>query len=124
MRNKKLWVPLFNNRLRLYDVNSKGFKKIDKKYNVQISKAAGAFCFEKTIKGYPTVIIVINKKYYPKEDLAATIAHEAVHAVNFIFIMKGLIADRYNDEAQAYLTGWIVRECHKFFKHKRRNYEK
>ena len=119
MRSIKLLVPLFNNGLILYDVNSKGFQKVGEKHNVEVSKTAGAYCFEKTIKGRSAIFIIINRKWFLKEDLAGTIAHEVVHAVNYLFLQKGIMPDRYNDETQAYLTGWIVRECHRFFKPKK-----
>lgn len=39
-----------------------------------------------------------------------TIAHETVHAVNCVFNNIGLKLDGENDEAQAYLTGWIAEQ--------------
>lgn len=37
----------------------------------------------------------------------ATVTHEAIHAVNFMFIHLGIALDSENDEAQAYLGGFI-----------------
>lgn len=36
-----------------------------------------------------------------------TIAHEAVHVLNFIYKSRGIMLDLSNDEPQAYLSGWI-----------------
>jgi hypothetical protein len=43
----------------------------------------------------------------------STIAHEAVHVVNYIFEHVGVHLDTNNDEAQAYLTGYVVELMHK-----------
>lgn len=40
-----------------------------------------------------------------------TIVHEAWHLVSSIFKKVGLKHDLDNDEAGAYLIGWIVRKC-------------
>lgn len=39
---------------------------------------------------------------------ASTIAHECLHALNAIHAYAGIIADRYNDEADAYMLGYLV----------------
>lgn len=50
---------------------------------------------------------------FTKKD-NAVIAHECVHLVNNLFIARGITADLYNDEPQAYLTGWFFREIENF----------
>jgi hypothetical protein len=42
------------------------------------------------------------------------IAHEIVHLVNYIFLDTGVKLDLINDEAQAYLTGWLFEEIENF----------
>lgn len=39
-----------------------------------------------------------------------TIAHETVHVVNRVFSDRGARLDPFNDEPQAYLTGWVYGE--------------
>jgi hypothetical protein len=39
------------------------------------------------------------------------VSHESVHAANGIFRYCGLDADTRNDEAHAYLVGWIAKCC-------------
>lgn len=58
------------------------------------------------------------------------IAHEVVHLVNEFYIKRGIKLDLYNDEPQAYLTGWITGEIYKVLKKmkikkfkKRKNYK-
>jgi len=50
------------------------------------------------------------------EICPSIIAHEAVHIVNEIFLSCSVQLDLNNDEPQAYLTGWVVKQIHKFLK--------
>lgn len=45
---------------------------------------------------------------------SGVIAHEAKHLVNKIFIDICCELDRYNDEPECYLLGWVVDEIHAF----------
>ena len=40
----------------------------------------------------------------------STISHESVHLCNYIFSYLGQELDTHNDEAQAYLTGYLAQE--------------
>lgn len=64
-----------------------------------------AICFDRG-SGYP-VEIWLSEKHLDSNDLLNTLAHETVHAVNFLFAKKGINLDIQNDEPQAYLTGFI-----------------
>lgn len=63
-----------------------------------------------------------TKKYlklnvaFANKTTADVIAHETVHLVNHVFIHTGIKLEPYNDEAQAYLTGWFVKKITKFLK--------
>lgn len=68
------------------------------------------------------ILVVFNikgiKESFKKDfeiEMIATIAHEAVHCCNLIFMHKGIRLDRDNDEPQAYLTDWIVKEIYKTY---------
>lgn len=54
--------------------------------------------------------VVIWIKGKVKNDLAA-FAHECLHVANMVLKSKGVMPCYENDEAQAYLLGWIVRRC-------------
>lgn len=41
------------------------------------------------------------------------IAHEAIHVKNELFKLHGLYWDPTNDEPEAYLVGWLVKELSK-----------
>jgi len=55
------------------------------------------------IKQY--IFVIIDSQYADP----STMAHEAVHVVNYIFDYVGLHLDSNNDEAQAYTTGHVVK---------------
>lgn len=61
----------------------------------------------------PLYTVVVQPDIEP--DL---VAHEAVHLVNAVFLRVNAQLDRHNDEPQAYLTGWFVREVYKAIKSK------
>jgi hypothetical protein len=42
------------------------------------------------------------------------IAHEIVHLKNYIYQDAGIELDRYNDEPEAYLTGWLFKQINNF----------
>jgi len=44
------------------------------------------------------------------------IAQELVHLKNYIYQDKGIKLDRFNDEPEAYLTGWLFKQKETFLK--------
>lgn len=62
-----------------------------------------------THKKHLYIVFLAADKGYPTPGI---IAHEAKHLVNNIFIEIHHELDRYNDEPEAYLLGWIVNRIH------------
>lgn len=56
---------------------------------------------------------VDSGEYSPK--IAAVIAHEALHVTNYILHCTGVGVTLENDEAQAYLLGWITKKLTEFY---------
>ena len=84
--------------------------EIRKKYNLDC-KAFEAVVWRDEKKKYLKLFVAFSEK-----SKADVVAHEAVHLVNHVFIHTGIKLEPYNDEAQAYLTGWFVKEILKFLK--------
>ena len=59
--------------------------------------------------------ILLNFKHH-KKIYHGTIAHESVHIAHFIMTYSGLVKSLNNDEAEAYLVGWITDQVYKFMK--------
>lgn len=84
-------------------------------------------CIEKTYKtisleGFGAVTLKDEKKYrhyvvaFTDKDHLSNIAHEIVHIKNYIFLDCVMQLDPNNDEAEAYLTGWLFDIIYKFLK--------
>jgi len=105
MITKKYKTPLYGTKFTIVIYNSddefqKKFKKIE------ISNFDGAVFYE---KDELFIVFSAEQKGYPTPGI---IAHEAKHLVNNIFIAISHDLDRYNDEPEAYLIGWIVDKIH------------
>lgn len=61
-----------------------------------------------------THFYIIIKKSKNKYDDIDTISHEVTHCVARIMESRGLIFNEYNEEAYAYLSGYLNKEFHKF----------
>lgn len=109
MKTKKVIIPIYYGELII--VKYQDFKKINKKYNQQITKRFAAVVFQDESVNYTKLIVAFKGK--PTNDV---IAHECVHLVNHIFINNKMGLDPYNDEPQAYLTSWFYNKIEKFFK--------
>ena len=108
MEKKKIKIPIFHGELTI--LKAKDLSEIGKKYNMNFDNFQ-AVVWKDESKKFLTLFVAVNEKV--KSDI---IAHEAVHLVNHVFINKGIELCRYNDENQAYLTGWFVKEIQKFVK--------
>lgn len=69
-------------------------------------------------KGKKGFIVLLNMWNEEEIVTPGTIAHEALHATNFICDSVGILEDYNNDEAQAYLLGWLVDKIDEFIKRK------
>jgi len=114
MRKIKIKIPIyFGDLIIIQTKNSKEIEKLKKKYNLNVSNHFEAFVFNNYKKnGYSQYIMVFEIKTNPR-----IIAHESFHTVRYIFEDRKMnFETNGNDEAQCYLLGWIVSECHKFLK--------
>ena len=107
MKVKKVKIPIYGGQLIIIKtddmqavMNQHGFKVDASKY--------GAFTFDKYQNDFFRCYVVFNS-FSP-----SLIVHESVHVVNFIYQHVGMKLDIINDEPQAYLTGWVFNEIHKF----------
>lgn len=112
---KKIAIPIYCGWLSI--VFSKDFNysikklKIDTKGRTDMNEFEAWSVFQKDKRGVTHYMILYNQN--PSHS---TIAHEIVHIVNAIFNDRVMALDAINDEAQAYLTGWITQQVYKFKK--------
>lgn len=74
---------------------------------------ACTYTAKKIIKGHERNFVII---IFPASTEVPTMAHEAVHAANLAFSHAGAKLDVDNDEPQAYLVDFVVKQILKTFK--------
>jgi hypothetical protein len=63
-------------------------------------------------------VMVLNFDAKHNNITHGVIAHESIHITNFILDQVNVLADHDNDEAAAYLIGWVNNEAHRvIYKH-------
>lgn len=80
-----------------------------------------------SLDNYGAFTVIRRKKSGPKVYgvflgpgcTAGLIAHEATHVKNYLFKEVGQQLDLVNDEAEAYLMGWITREIYEYYQQKK-----
>lgn len=109
MKSKTIDIPIYYGKLVM--VLSDNWEEVNLKYWNDIGDQFAAAVFQRDIKNFPRYIVAFNGKPEGK-----TIAHEVVHLVSHIFRDRGITMDPYNDEPQAYLTGFLFQEIEKFLR--------
>lgn len=69
-------------------------------------RTAQLLCFRKSRNGVYTYCAA-----FKPDTKLKYIAHESVHLCSNIFEVHDIKPDVYNDEPQAYLTGWLFDQC-------------
>ena len=108
MVRKKIKIPIFFGKLVILRVRK--MTDLNAKFGLNAKDSYASLVFKKeTKKGGIRYFIALQKN--TKNSI---IVHEAVHIVNYIFEHNGIEPDLHNDEAQAYLTGWIFEQIEKY----------
>ena len=105
MKIKTIKIPIYQCKLTI--ILDKDLSYVEKKYNTKSLKNYGAVTMIKpnTFSEY-----IVAFEY----STGSIIAHEVVHLVNYIFQDRNVELDRFNDEPQAYLTGWLFKQIDDF----------
>ena len=85
-------------------------EQVESFFNIKIDPSTRGLTFE-VEKG---IVIWISSV-----DLVGCLVHESIHAANFLFRQKGIMASNENDEPLAYFTQWIFENCYKKIKRKK-----
>ena len=107
MRKRTIKIPIYTGELVI--VLDKDLSYVQNKYKTKDLRGYGAVTIKDENKNRSYVVA------FEGVD-CGLIAHEVVHLVNYIFLDCGQELDRVNDEAQAYLTGWLFEEIYNFIK--------
>jgi len=108
---RRIEIPVFHGWLYLYqDVP---FDEVATKHNLVFSNdVADAVSGSDLDKDEVTAYFIA----VAPSVSASSVAHEALHVVNYMMRDRDMVPDLNNDEWQCYLLGWVVRQCHKYLK--------
>ena len=104
---KKLTIPIFHGTLILFqDVEiEEAFKMVNLEYDEETFGAFSSVCYDSS--GRQAFVIIFD------DCDPDTVAHESVHIAHRIIQEHGMAGD---EELIAYLTGWVVPQCHKYLR--------
>lgn len=104
MRKTTIDIPIYCCKLTI--VLDKDLSYVEKKYKT------------KSLSDFGAVTLRDEDRHYVVGFTDAThlsnIAHEIVHLKNQIYVDCAMELDRYNDEPEAYLTGWLFDQINNF----------
>jgi hypothetical protein len=107
MKQKTIKIPIYQCKLMI--IFDKDLSYIEKKYGTKSLSDYGAITMRVPDK-FSEYIVAFE---YTEGTI---IAHEVVHLKNLIYQDKGIELDRFNDEPEAYLTGWLFKQIETFLK--------
>lgn len=106
MRKKTIRIPIYECDLTI--ILDKDLSYVEKKYRTKSLEDFGAVTLKDKSKDKHIVVAFTDKEHL------SNIAHEVVHIKNFVFLEYAAELDRYNDEPEAYLTGWLFDQINNF----------
>ncbi len=107
MKKKTIDIPIYGCSLTM--ILDKDLTFVEKTYKTRDLTDFGAVVLKDKSKYRHYVVAFTDKTHL------SNIAHEIVHLKNHIFLDCAMKADRYNNEPEAYLTGWLFDEIYNFF---------
>ena len=108
---KKVTIPIFHGWLYLYQ--GVPFDEVGTRHNIVFDNSGSdAISSSDLDKNEVTAYIIAVEDRVS----ASSIAHEALHVVNYMMRDRDMVPNLNNDEWQCDLLGWIVRQCHKYLK--------
>lgn len=108
MKIQYFWIPIYRGHL-VVAVGDDIEKLQDRFPGCRFGKDIYAEVhFPVTWKGHESVLVIFNPKNPGRKLTHGCIAHEAIHAANFILAERGVECHPRNDEPLAYLTEWMV----------------
>lgn len=106
-------IPIYYSTLTI--IVAKDLKYIEKKYKTVSLDGFGAVTLKDESKYRHYIVAFTDPEHL------SNIAHEIVHIKNHIFLDCAMNVDRYNDEPEAYLTGWLFDEIYNVLKQYKKN---
>lgn len=106
MRKTTIDIPIYQCKLTI--ILDKDLSYVEKKYGTKSLSNYGAVTIDKEAEYRHYVVAFTDATHL------SNIAHEIVHLKNAIYLACAMEIDRYNDEPEAYLTGWLFDQIYNF----------
>lgn len=106
MKSKTISIPIYCGKLTI--ILDKDLSSVQKKYKTASLENFGAVTMKNEQKYRHYIVAFTDPEHL------SNIAHEIVHIKNHIYLDCAMELDRFNDEPEAYLTGWLFDEIHGF----------
>jgi hypothetical protein len=118
---ESLEIPIYGRRLHIIISGDfiKDYPEINKKFNQEFTQEDNVLGMSQGRTGHSLIIVNVgrHRTIFPKAkveiEIADTIGHECVHTCNRLFSNIGATLDQDNDEPQAYLVGWLIKQVTK-----------
>ena len=111
MKRTTIDIPIYCCKLTI--ILDKDLSYVEKKYKTRSLSDFGAVTLKDESKYRHYVVGLTDANHL------SNIAHEIVHLKNHIYVDSAMEVDRYNDEPEAYLTGWLFDQIYNIIKHRR-----
>lgn len=106
MRKKTIKIPIYCAKLTM--ILDKDLLSVQKKYKTTSLEDFGAVTLKDKLDYRHYIVAFTDAKHL------SNIAHEIVHIKNHIYLDCAMQLDQYNDEPEAYLTGWLFDKIYDF----------
>ncbi len=106
MLKKTLEIPIYYGKLTI--VLDKDLSYIERNFKTKSLSDFGAVTLKHPNKYRHYIVAFTDSKHL------SNIAHEIIHLKNHIYLDCAMEIDRYNDEPEAYLVGWLFDEIYNF----------
>lgn len=105
MKKTIIDIPIYQCKLTI--ILDKDLSYVEKKYRT------------KSLSDYGAITMRVPDKFSEyvmafEYSEGTIIAHEIVHLKNYIYEDCSIELDKFNDEPEAYLTGWLFKQIEKF----------
>lgn len=106
MKRKTINISMFQCKLTI--ILDKDLSYVEKKYKTSSLFDFGAVTLKDKSKYRHYVVAFTDASHL------SNIVHEIVHVKNYIYLDCAMELDRYNDEPEAYLSGWLFDKINNF----------
>lgn len=118
MLSRKVHIPIYDQDIEVFYGSVEQYRNyISQKHNhlIQANSYTEGSTTELVVPGYRNLYVWFNSSHVKKEDtqkIVKIISHELVHVTDKVLHYADIKDDRKNNEARAYLTGFLAEQIY------------